>query len=742
MDNIFKERKALYLSRLNETDNPEEHSEKLDEFFMENITNLIKELTTKQINIKVVNYYKKLKDEITKMIDEKKVYQNNNNSIGESSPQAYLEIKIFKHASIPLNLINNNNTNKPIESIDTKIYKIAEAKYHNIERVLSIMRKHSVGSIIYASINKDREETDDPKDIDYNNYNLVYSGEIISNIKKQIIDICRKNNIFTLSELSHLLFRYLLNFTLNALNKLLSYEIPFLSKNGKSINDSIIQKMKELFSKDEIKFLFSVINKFIKDKVIISQSLITEERISPLIERYEGKFIIMALESLISEKVQLLDKFGYIVYMREDNGYFYLDKNYPSEVISDFRSSYYTDNLVITKKSNLEDISNYSENLNSIKILEKIKFMDLSLIIQYLESLSIKSQAIILENVIIEALKSDEDYFVIPHNNNNYIDLIINKYQYYIIFMNEPYSQIKSEQLKSLNQGPRPGRPANNTGKKHLQNIKSIMKKKGKSIIEFEDEDTELVYIHTLYSQQTDRVRYGQVARVLKGDGRKRIIKINELNKGWRDIIDSEKDVYNELVQPILNERNDQIIEHSEEIISKLNNGDGDLKALYGFIMDGEFYLVDKEREDEKAESDTRNKVTGRKSQNFQRPYLIEVLWRLNALIPDEDEKGYFNIEITEDNKEEFVLGLLGETHIYYHGVSSKNKMKLLGVNGILKRPISGEKAVNYTYDELIEWDLYKLNFYYRWNVGKFIIPYMKDVIRDRMIELDIIEYY
>ena len=746
INDIFSERSGLYNSLLRELDglNIDDDLAVVSNILTENIQYLIGELSIQAININVVNYYNNIKSKILSMIKQKKVYQRNI-EIEEYAPQAYIEIKVFKHAAIPLNLINKTNdlikkgmipAKNKIESIDLKIYKIGEAKHHNIERILDIMRKHSVGSIIYSNVNKDLTESDIPKitNIDYGNYNILYSEKLTSNIEKQIIEICRSNNIFTLSELSDLLLKYRLNFILESFEKLLSYNISFTTKNGKLINNLIVEKIRQLYSTKENKLIISIINKFIKDKIIITRSLISENTILPLIERYNPKFIIIALEKLINNKVQIMDKFGYIVYIRENSGYFYLDKSYPSGNNPDFRSSYYTDNLITIKQNSLENISDVSEKLSSFNILEKIKAVNNNqiLINEYLDLLNIKSQAIILEEIIIEALRSDEDYFAILHKNDNYVDIIINRYKYYIIWMNEPYSQIKNFKMNSLYQGPKPGRPANNNGKISLPNLKSIEKKKGKEIINY-DTDTELVYIHTLYSQDTNRVKHGQMARVLKGDGRKRIIKISELDEGWRDIIGDEEIIYNEYTQPILIERNSEIINRSEIII----NG----KALYGIIIEGVFRLVDKQRQNDKADNDDRHTVKGRICKDFKKPYLIEILWRLKTQIPDSDEKGIFENEITEDNKEEYILGLIGETPIYYHGHTGKSKMSLLGENKILKRLVQREDLTPYTYEKLIEWDLYKLNFYYRWDVGKFSVKYICEVIRNRMIELDIIEY-
>jgi len=754
VNTIFSERSGLYFSLLRELEDSDEDVDISLNILLENIQHLIGELSIGTINRNVVNYYNELRSKLLTMINEGKVYQSD--VIQSNAPQAYLEIKVFKHASIPLNLIRESikqveegliKEKDKIESIDLRIYKIGEAKHHNIERVLAIMRRNSVGSIIYSNINKDLDEDEIAKltegPVDYGNYNILHSDELVSDIQKQIIEICRNNNIFTLSELSDLLLNYQVNFLLNDFNKLFSYNIPFISRTGKAINDVILKKIRELFSTIESKLLITIINKMIKSNMVISQSIISEKIMITLIEKYKPKFIIFALEELINNKTPMTDKFGYTVYLRENNGYFYLDKSYPSDN-SDFRSSYYTDNLIVIKQNSLEKISDASEKTSSLNTLNEIRRInnDSILINQYLDLLSIKSQAIILEEIIIEALRLDEDYFIIPHTNDNYVDIIINKYKYYIIWMNEPYTQIKNSQMNLLHQGPKPGRPAIHNTEKSLPNLKSITRKnKGKEIINY-DEDTELVYIHTLYSKEVDIAEHGKVARILKGDGRKRIIKISELDRGWRDMIDVEKIVYNELVQPILIERNNEIINYSKEVINRLQNGNnGERKALYGFIMEGEFHLVDKERESEKAKKDHRNNVPGRRCIDFKRPYFINVLWRLNAEIPTSDSKGTFNVEITENSKEEFILGLIGELPIYYHGNPGKTKMKMLGDNGILKRLVQREDFIPYTYDELIEWDLYKLNFYYRWNVGKFSKLYMCNEIEAIMKNLNLIEY-
>ena len=273
---------------------------------IENIQNLIKELSIGTINRNVVNYYKEVKSRILSMISEGKVYQTSNAiQSTEYAPQAYFEIKVFKHAAIPLNLINKTNNlieegslneKDKIESIDLRIYKIGEEKHHNIEHLLAIMRRNSVGSIIYSNINKDLVDIPEITNVDYSNYDILHSEELVSNIQKQIIEICRNNNIFTLLELADLLTKYQVNFLLNAFDKL-GYNIPFMDRTGKFLNPLILQRIKELFHTNESKFLISIINKMIKNRIVISQSLISERTMIPLIEKYRQKFIIIALEN-------------------------------------------------------------------------------------------------------------------------------------------------------------------------------------------------------------------------------------------------------------------------------------------------------------------------------------------------------------------------------------------------------------------------------------------------------------
>jgi hypothetical protein len=758
---IFSDRSDLYLDFFeawSESSNLKHTIKESIEVLLLNVQDLVKNLSIRTMDINVVKEFAEIKDELLNMINEGILYNNNASDEEESknTPTAYIELKIFKHAAFPINLIKENieeiksgiiDESQLLVPIDSKIYNIAEVKSHNIERILSIKHRHSVGYYIFFNRNNDIVGTHatsllvrNKDNIDYSTYDILYSKDLVATIQKEITEICHRFNNFTLSELINLLLTYQIEFATQSFRELLDLNVPFVSRNGKNINSDVLNKINEFEPKYRVSAFLTLLNTIIRDNMIINSSIIN--KIPSYIEKYRRKFIIVALENLISNKIGLMDKFGYTVYLRENNGYFYLDKEYPSGYSPMIEMSYYTDNLIVIKNETLENISNVNEEIISIESLNVIKdFNDDEMSINnYLNGLTVNVRANILESIIIEALTINKDYFTSGKKNlitdfdKSYIDIVIKKYEYYIIWMHEPYVEIKNAQSQELYQGPTKGRPANVNKKKLLPTINSINKRnKEKGIIndDVDNDDNELVYIHTLYSLDFNVAKHGKTARMLNGDGRKRIMKISEINRGWRNLIEAEKAVYNKYVRPALSERNDEIVDHAKEATKGLN-GNINGERLYGRIVDGVFSIIDKEQEQSQAKGDDRFKVPGRVAIFFKRPYLLDVLWRLDAVLPDSDDKGDF-IDITEGEREEFVLGLLGEVPIYYQGHTGKTKMKELGKNKKFKDP--------YNYDVMMGWELYRLNFYYRWGLGKFTVPYLCDVIKERMIELNIMEY-
>ncbi|GAG81550.1 unnamed protein product, partial [marine sediment metagenome] len=287
--------------------------------------------------------------------------------------------------------------------ISERIYRMSEAKQHVIKEKFDMMVRASIGHDIFYNNNNDIKTGKshlkiNPEDIDYNGYDLFYSGEIISNIKNEIIEIFHEHNYFTLSGLSDILIDYQIKFIINSLTSLRERHLPFITKNGKSLTTIILEEIKQLNPTYRSDRLIKLLNQFIKDKVDIGKLSLSNDKIVHLVERYRDKFIIMALEELISNKVTLFDKYGFTVYLRENNGYFYIDRNYPAGGSSNSCMMYYTDNIVTIENQTFENILNVNESVNIFKSLNKIKEIndDSKRLNEYLDSLTIRTQSNIL----------------------------------------------------------------------------------------------------------------------------------------------------------------------------------------------------------------------------------------------------------------------------------------------------------------------------------------------------------
>src|SRR5690606_29916070 len=79
------------------------------------------------------------------------------------------------------------------------------------------------------------------------------------------------------------------------------------------------------YSESEITKLIRILfNIFSRNNIISFQDIINN------LPKYRQKFIIFALERLITNRIPIYDRFGYKSYIHEDRGIFYLDRNYPN----------------------------------------------------------------------------------------------------------------------------------------------------------------------------------------------------------------------------------------------------------------------------------------------------------------------------------------------------------------------------------------------------------------------------
>lgn len=131
---------------------------------------------------------------------------------------------------------------------------------------------------------------------------------------------------------------------------------------------------------------------------------------------------------------------------------------------------------------------------------------------------------------------------------------------------------------------------------------------------------------------------------------------------------------------------------------------------LYGRVTnDGNFRnfrIIDKNSD--KIEEDNRLNNMGRLCNSYKRNYLIDIMWEFGVPLSN---KNFI------DDKDKLIDGLLN---------TSMNK-----------------RIKDHTYDEIIEWNLYKLNYYFKLynNLKEYNTKKICNLIEERMKELDKIEY-
>lgn len=734
---IFFEKSSLYKTAIEEwQDDPASIIESL-RIIMENSLRLIKDLTTRLLTPEMVKEAEILKQNLLKKVKDD--YTKSDPAI------AALEISIYQHAAIPLDEDDNG--------VDIMMYKKVEEKDHHIKRIMGFLKRSSVGYEIFKNRNirpLDEEQYEgpiiNPATLDYSTYDIVYSKDIVQNLEREINEVFRDHMSLTFKELLNLLAKYQLDFVANKLTVLRSIReigqlIPIYQ------NDFIINNVKKSGKRSyyEENYLASVIEKLRTNN--IDPNEVTQEQINKLFPLYRNhallavlnnlkdlrdlqrklpdlvpvyreKYVVMALENIITHKLPLVDKFGHTVYLRENDGYFYLTRTYPIGDDSTYSMLYYTENIIAVKHSAISDITDVqSANLGNEILLEIRNNYpnDQEKINEYLEEIPIEAQERVLEDVMIAALMADKDYFTIPVTMNrkkNYIDYIIEKYKDSIIWMHEPIDDIAVKFREQANPKIGPGRK---------RDPNKVIKDKRYHASDFDEialkmkdnEDNEIVYLHTLNSKAGGRTVYNATSKIIKGEGRVPLLKISEIQKGWRNLEGVEKDAYRPYIQKIMNDRQNDFVNKISEYQEY---------QIYGTMIGGQFRVIDEGTESEKGKSGklsskNRGRACGAPSgKTVPKPKCIDWLWRIKADLPKTILK-----TVTDDNREEIIDKLLAG--------SGHSTLKDPNGTRITDREI------------LEEWSNEKINHYYHWIYSGRTTQQMADAIFERLSSIGAVKY-
>ncbi|GAH54861.1 unnamed protein product, partial [marine sediment metagenome] len=173
-------------------------------------------------------------------------------------------------AFVDINIYRHASLNNSGKSIDLMMYQLSEVKDRKISHVMRLIKQCSTDCQI--NYNRNVRSTD----IDYSS-NCDY-------------DICKYDCVDPLPEY--------IDYT--------SYDVLYT---GKIVNE-VVNRLIDIFKIEfHIKFnkLYNILNK------------------------YRKKIIDLGVTQLIQNKTEMIDRYGYINYLREDSGVIFLRKDYPLE---------------------------------------------------------------------------------------------------------------------------------------------------------------------------------------------------------------------------------------------------------------------------------------------------------------------------------------------------------------------------------------------------------------------------
>ena len=108
----------------------------------------------------------------------------------------------------------------------------------------------------------------------------------------------------------------------------------------------------------------------------------------------------------------------------------------------------------------------------------------------------------------------------------------------------------------------------------------------------------------------------------------------------------------------------------------------------------------------------------GRVCSTFSNQQLIDILWSIDGPLPDN------HIIVSENDRENIIQQIL-------------NNVKMRFSDGMLL----GAMGKYYYYDDMINWNLEKLTFFYNWLRSRPTKQYICEIIKNRLIEPGMIKY-
>lgn len=425
---------------------------------------------------------------------------------GKDPSQAKIIVDIYKHAALP-------PKDEGVKSIDVDFYHYAEGKSIPIHRIMRMLKQIDMGCKINYARNVWPTDVDGSEMCDYDKCEYVC---IAPDPKDGVTDS---------------------------------------GQAGKGPSRSLID-----YSTYDILYGDAAIAKCMKEivRIVTERGVVTFEELYDewvVTEMFREKFIYMAVDRLLTEKLEIHDRFGFAAYLHTDGHNIYTQREFPvmTSMKEESRElAIYGQQVIGNLYTDFDILSGLQQLIIQEPIIESLKRLpknpsdqDLAIFNTHLAELNIKLRVSLLEESIITIIKATAEKTVdkIP----SYLLEIFKRYTAYILQINEPFSDILEAQ-------------------KLLTSGKDILKTKktssqGKTSYKFDTfigpppdgtlmpngKPVEKVYAHSLYSTFNDLTSYAVMANFRKANGAIRIYKV-----GWTHFRDANKyefPAYNEIFQ-------------------------------------------------------------------------------------------------------------------------------------------------------------------------------------------------
>lgn len=494
--------------------------------------------------------------------------------LGLDPTSARVDVAIYQHAAVTQAWLDDP-TNDELKPIDINMYEAAEKKDIGIRQMERKMKQCAIDCQIHYNRNVRSTDEDGSAICDYDDCAYVCVSP-----NPEFID-----------------------------------ESSFAVLYSDGITDAIVEQLKLLLT---------------------SNSSLTLDKIQQILsERYPPMYILFAVEKMVRERIPVINRYGARTYVQEDGQTVFLQRDYPLLEFPDRGLSYYTDvlhgvyhidlpkyvsliqgplqeQLLLTLTQIDPQSEEFEAVLTQLNVDSKVAILEQALINQYNAQINVETAA------IEQQLQLDEDAFrqaVISLLSP--IDLeILHQFDRYIYTFREPVTAIQEAIINFANRGGKRGRKPNPESKTQIRRLK-----KDRQIDIPTEMDTELVTVHSLYSQTFDRVSYAVTSKFNKAEGRLRLLKPSE-GIGFRDANNYELPIYNQLIQAELSRRTSGFEEN--DIYATVNRADNN------------FRIRDKTTENrERAATDARSINRGKTCKDWKKPDLIELMYKLGIQPPN-----------------------------------------------------------------------------------------------------------